>query len=100
MPVYPVPKVKRVKDEKYLKRIREFRCCACKRWPVDAHHVKTKGAGGGDHQTVPLCRACHSLLDSPGMSRSLFEKKYRINFDKEVKWYQWIINHEHIPHCG
>lgn len=98
MAVYPVPKVKRVKDERYLKKIREYRCCACKGRNADAHHVKSKGAGGDDTQCIPLCRTCHSLLHQLGQTK--FEDKFRIKLEKEVKWYQWVIKHEYIPHCN
>ncbi len=71
----------RVKCPGHLKFVREeFECSikgrVCKStgerhecWgPIDAHHVRTRGAGGGDEQVVSLCRGAHSLLDSWGWS--------------------------------
>lgn len=46
---------------------------------IDPHHVKTRGAGGGDEQVAPLCRLAHSQLDSPGWSQPLFERAYSID---------------------
>jgi len=47
---------------------------------IEAHHVTTRGAGGGDDETAPVCRGLHSLLDSPGWSQPLVEKAYGIDF--------------------
>lgn len=53
----------RCKDPEFLKAIRELACLACGRHPKsEAHHIKTKGAGGGDDfwNVIPLCTAtCH-----------------------------------------
>ena len=46
---------------------------------VEAHHVKTRGAGGGDNQTVPLCSYHHAQLDSPAWSQPLFEGRYGLD---------------------
>lgn len=37
--------------------------------PNDAHHIKTRGSGGGDYDynICSLCRACHSNLHSQGI---------------------------------
>lgn len=50
--------------------------------PIDAHHVVTQGAGGGDEQIIPLCRGAHSLLDSPWWSGPLFEQRFGINMEE------------------
>lgn len=52
--------------------------------PIDAHHVITRGAGGGDEQVVPLCRGAHSLLDSPGWSSALFDRAYKADMAAEA----------------
>lgn len=46
---------------------------------VEAHHVKTRGAGGGDDMTVPLCSFHHARLDSPGWSQKRFEGMYGLD---------------------
>ena len=46
---------------------------------IDPHHVKTRGAGGGDEQVAPLCRRAHNQLDSPGWSQPLFERAYSVD---------------------
>jgi len=41
---------------------REQPCWVCNRPPPsDPHHVVSRGAGGTDEHTVPLCRTCHTL---------------------------------------
>jgi len=47
------------KSKKYLDYVRKQPCLICG-YPSEAHHVKTKGAGGCDAWTVPLCRLHHS----------------------------------------
>jgi len=65
----PVPKVKRVDNRALidaLKRIVTW-CEWCgvpkhrSPWPLDPHHIKTRGAGGGDtlDNLVILCRLHH-----------------------------------------
>lgn len=49
---------------------------------VQAHHVRTRGAGGGDEQVVPLCVIHHAQLDSPGWSSKRFEEVYGLNMAK------------------
>lgn len=50
-----------VKDPELLAAIREQRCLGCGATPSEAHHVTTRGAGGGDEPTnvMPLCVYCH-----------------------------------------
>lgn len=46
----------------------------------DPHHCKTTGAGGVDRWTVPLSRAIHQRLDSPGNSQASVEAEYGVDF--------------------
>ena len=49
---------------------------------IDAHHVKTRGAGGKDEgNLIPLCRAHHIYIHSVGILT--FMKKFSVNL-KEV----------------
>lgn len=55
-------KIRRVVDPKLLAAIRKQPCAACGcRPPSDAHHIRTKGAGGPDTDwnVFPLDRRCH-----------------------------------------
>lgn len=36
--------------------------------PIDPHHTKTRGAGGGDDTLVPLCRGHHDLVHTKGLA--------------------------------
>ena len=49
----------RLKDEEYLEFIRLKPCIICHMKKSEVHHVKTKGAGGSDYLTVPLCSKHH-----------------------------------------
>lgn len=53
--------------------------------PLDPHHAKTRGAGGGDNHIVPLCRLIHSRLDSPGHSQKSVEDEYGLNMLKSAE---------------
>lgn len=54
-------------------QVRKMACVACGYPRSNVHHVKTRGAGGGDiGNIVPLCHECHMRLHRVG--RSTFEK--------------------------
>ena len=46
-------------------------CCGCGWIPGkvdnDPSHVKTRGAGGLDRDTVPMCRKCHDRMGQIGV---------------------------------
>lgn len=46
------------------------RCIACRDWPTDRAHIKSKGAGGSmeDHNLVNLCRTHHREQHQHGWS--------------------------------
>jgi len=54
-----------------------------------AHHVKTKGAGGGDEQVVAMCSIHHSEIHNIGVET--FEKKYGINLADEAA-NGWLVS--------
>lgn len=64
-----------IKDEKYLNFIRSKPCSVCQTSPSDPHHLVSRGAGGSDYQTVPLCREHHSEYHQRG--EAAFEERYR-----------------------
>ena len=42
-------------------------CCVCGAPPPsDPEHVRTRGAGGKDKDTAPMCRRCHQLRHDHG----------------------------------
>lgn len=68
----PIWKSKRIRSEKNKMLARSLRCanpdCNTSKSKAfafeqvtDPHHIKTRGAGGGDEQAnlCPLCRSCH-----------------------------------------
>ena len=81
---FPCPKQKRFQSKTYLCFVVSGRpCCACGQLRTDyihvvAHHFKTKGSGGADLETVPLCTACHHDVHFVG--RKTFEQKNGIDF--------------------
>jgi hypothetical protein len=87
------PRKGRERDEKYLAWIRKLPCLLDHRpaWfgvsggmaahlctgKVEAHHVKTRGAGGSDRQAVPICALAHRQFHDWG--RATFAKRYIID---------------------
>ena len=55
----------RITDDTVLQHFRNLgRCqwCHARCWPLDPHHVRSRGVGGSDvpANIVALCRACHT----------------------------------------
>lgn len=55
------PKAPRIQDPELLATFRTFPCLACGTQPSEAHHITTRGAGGGDvpENLMPLCTYHH-----------------------------------------
>jgi hypothetical protein len=67
--------------------VRTLPCAVCLRRPVDAAHVRSRGAGGTAADLVPLCREHHAEqhtvgiatfqrrhgLDLPALARTLWD---------------------------
>lgn len=71
------PKQVRIRNNATLNEIRKKPCAACRRpGPSDPHHVKSRGAGGGDtsDNLLPLCRRCHQEWHRIGIES--FTEKY------------------------
>lgn len=51
----------------------------CRNWPCVPHHVRTRGAGGKDADTVPLCWEHHEAAHGPG-----FEEKHGLDLAEEA----------------
>jgi hypothetical protein len=55
--------------------------------PIDPHHVKTRGSGGGDEANLTaLCRAAHTELHQIG--RHSFARKYGVKL-VEIAMQRW-----------
>lgn len=78
-----IPKPKREVDKTYLQYIREQPCLVwdCPNKSV-AHHDPSVGAGGSDYLSLPLC-VDHHIPGVHQMGKGLFQKKYRIDFNRE-----------------
>ncbi len=80
-----IPKPKREIDKKYLEYIKTLPC-ACKDetcvGEIAPHHTTTKGAGGSDYLTVPLCAKHHTQCHD--MGRYSFQRKLGVSFDEIV----------------
>lgn len=68
-----VPKKKRFECPENLEYIKQFPCAVCGTRATDAHHIVSRGAGGGDQleNLVQLCRLCHSRCHALGSYRFL-----------------------------
>lgn len=73
------PKPARQTDERYLNFVRKADCCVvgCNHVFAEPHHLRTRGAGGGDYTAIPLCRVHHSELHHIGPAR--FEKEHALS---------------------
>ena len=64
-----ISKPKRVRNEEVLSIVRQKPCFACgKEGPSDPHHVRSRGAGGGDtlENLYALCREHHQMIHAVG----------------------------------
>jgi hypothetical protein len=61
-----IPKPKRFESAAYLAFIRSLPCTACDYPVTEAHHLKTRGAGGSDLTAIPLCRQHHTQIHTEG----------------------------------
>lgn len=82
-----------MEDPELLKRVREMTCVACdsmwgryQRYPTEAHHVTTRGAGGGDREdnVMPLCTFHHREWHKSGPGSMV--RKYQTVLDWLEKW--------------
>jgi hypothetical protein len=80
----------------HLQHVRGFVCLGAAKEPgkclggIEAHHVKTRGAGGGDEQVVPLCVFHHASVHTGWQS---FEARHGINLERIAADIAW-----HSPH--
>ena len=81
-----VPKPKRVRDPAYLRWLRGLPCCACaylgfvQQSRTEAHHVKTRGSGGGDDTAICICKWHHQQFHLLG--RKTFGARYNLDLVK------------------
>lgn len=65
----------------HLAWVRGRECCIAEKHTcvgrIEAHHVVTTGAGGGDEQVVSLCTEAHAEVHRTG--RETFAKKYAVD---------------------
>jgi hypothetical protein len=74
------PKPTREVNGKYLDFVVEHKCCACDNiYTITVHHTKTRGAGGSDYLTVPLCAKCHMQIEQVGQRK--FCTEWNIDFN-------------------
>jgi hypothetical protein len=64
---------------RHRKFVRSHSCCVpgCMGSPIDFHHLKTRGSGGGDDTGIGACRAHHAECHAIGISR--FDAKYGVD---------------------
>jgi len=70
-------------DDEYIAWIKGWECLSCKKWPVDAHHTVSRGAGGSDYTSIPLCHSCHMQCHSMGAES--FQREKCLIFDAEIQ---------------
>jgi hypothetical protein len=65
------PKSHRKIDEELIREVSKQACVVCGKRPAgEAHHIKTKGSGGGDYiwNLCPVDRFCHQRFHSKGLN--------------------------------
>lgn len=87
------PKPKRTVDKKALQEARKQPCVVCGRSPSDAHHLTSKGAGGGDiaSNLLPVCRIDHQKIHQMGIVKMAH---------KHPKIKKWLTKHERFDILG
>ena len=71
-------KPKRLVSDENKQAVSEQLCVVCGLWPVDVHHIRTRGSGGGDELSnlMALCRRHHVEIHQTG--RETFMRKYKL----------------------
>lgn len=80
-------------NEPYVRFVHEWPCAISHcypAYPVHAHHVKTRGAGGSDMTCIPLCPMHHQMIHTIGI-RS-FEKKFEIDLEQMITHYNSLFH--------
>lgn len=77
-------KISKVEADANYRLVKSLPCEVCAKTPVEAHHWKTRGAGGNDtlDNLHPLCMVCHRQFHQ--MGAKTFWKKY----GKAIEWYR------------
>ena len=80
-----IPKPKRQVDKRYLEYIKTLPCL-CKSseclGDIAPHHTSTKGAGGSDYLTVPLCGKHHN--EARWMGIKTFQRLHSLGFQSII----------------
>ena len=80
-------------SEEFIRFVHEWPCVVsdCGRpYPVDAHHVHTKGSGGSDKTCLPFCRIHHTMIHTIGLKT--FQTKYGLNLETLVSQFNALYN--------
>ena len=81
-PIPAFPKPVRLRSDAYIRWIRQQPCLVHPRSVPHAHHTTSRGAGGSDYRTVPLCFGCHNEIHQLGQAR--FEERHAVSFNEEM----------------
>ncbi len=75
-------KTLRVRSDQNLELVKNQPCKVCGKRPVDPHHIRSRGAGGGDEleNLLPLCRQHHVEWHTIG-GKSMTKK-----YDLPITW--------------
>ena len=78
-------KTLKVRSDQNLEFVKNQPCKACGKRPVDPHHIRSRGAGGGDElgRSIPDDPTCDFLKDSSNSGREVLAGKF-LNRSKDV----------------
>jgi len=71
------PKIKRIRDPKYLKFCRSLPCCICGAIDgIQPHHTDSGGVAlvGDDTSAVPVCLSCHQNIHQHHSKRGFWKE--------------------------
>jgi hypothetical protein len=100
-------KPKRHQNKELLKEKAKDPCVLCRKHPAgEVHHIKPKGSGGGDwdHNTVSMCRFCHTMTHQLGLLRvtKLYPKFKelieRMGWQYDLVLLRWTHSENFSPH--
>ncbi len=89
---------KRIVDAELVKKIKQNAvCCVCRLSPVDAHHLRSRGARGDDlpWNLVPLCRKHHNEVHNLGLIEMC---RRHLGFFQALEIRGWFIEHGKYIH--
>lgn len=91
----------RVKDRGLLDYVKTLPCVLCGDKNTDAHHVTSRGAGGGDTRDniMPLCRKHHIYMHSKGIFEAIRQYPKILSWLRNMSREDILSKFEFLEYC-